>query len=233
MLHLAVASQYPAAPWSLLPHWLQQHTSRAGVLQKSHLYYTVKEQRAQVLYLRYMQHLYLLRHGQSQANANQIIAGSHDSPLSTVGVAQAGYAGDTAKRFFQFDLIVSSPMSRALQTAQIIAERIDYRAEKIVVMPDLRERNLGEVEGKSYNQAPHHNGNYEDAENVPGVEPIGDLLARMRGVLSELQTRPEQNILIVAHNGCGRMLKIALNSEPPMAMYNQPRTENAIFYKVA
>ena len=179
-----------------------------------------------------MQHLYLLRHGQSEANAQHIVAGSHDSPLSPIGVAQAEYAGETAKRFFKFDLIVSSPMSRAIQTAQIVAKQIDYPTEDIVVIEDLRERNLGEVEGKDYTQAPHHNGNYEDAENVPGVEPIDDLLNRAKGVLAQLRERPEQNILIVAHNGCGRMLKVALAGEPAMAMYNQPRTENAVFYQL-
>ena len=180
-----------------------------------------------------MQHLYLIRHGQSEANARQIVTGSHDSPLSPTGRAQAEYAGDTAHRYFRFDLIVSSPMSRALQTAQIIAQRVNYPAENIIVMQNLRERNLGEVEGKGYAEAPHHNGNYEDAENVPGVEPIGDLLSRMQGVLAQLKSRPEQNILIVAHNGCGRMLKVALHNEPPLAMYNQPRTENAIFYQLS
>lgn len=180
-----------------------------------------------------MQHLYLLRHGQSEANEHHIIAGSHDSPLSPTGIAQAEFAGETAKRFFGFDLIVTSPMSRALQTARIVARQVDYPAEKILVMNDLRERNLGEVEGKDYSEAPHHNGNYEDAENVPGVEPIEDLLTRVKGVLDQLHERPEQNILIVAHNGCGRMLKVALAGQPAMAMYNQPRTENAIIYRLS
>ncbi len=180
-----------------------------------------------------MQHLYLLRHGQSEANAQHIVAGSHDSPLSPVGIAQAEYAGETAKRFFKFDLIVSSPMSRALQTAQIVAKQIGYPADNILVVDDLRERNLGDVEGKDYTEAPHHNGNYEDAENVPGVEPIGDLLTRVQGVLDQLRQRPEQHILIVAHNGCGRMLKVALAGQEPMAMYEQPRTENAVFYQLS
>jgi uncharacterized phosphatase len=183
-----------------------------------------------MLYYAHMQHLYLLRHGQSEANAHQIVAGSHESPLSELGRAQAAYAGDTAKRYFKFDLIVSSPMTRALETAQIIAEHIGYAKDNIVVIDDLRERNLGNVEGQDYSEVPHHNGNYEDAENVPGVEPIADLYARMENVLKTLQARPEQNILIVAHNGCGRMLKVVLRGGKPMDMYSQPRTENAVFY---
>lgn len=180
-----------------------------------------------------MQHLYLLRHGQSQANAQHIIAGSHESPLSPTGILQVEYAGDTAKKFFNFDLIVSSPQSRALQTAQIIAQRTGHAAQDIIVMQDLRERNLGDVEGKDYAHAPHHNGNYEDAENMPGVEPIEDLLKRMQNVLGQLQARPESNVLVVAHNGCGRMLRVALAGQPAMSMYNQPRLENAIFYQLA
>src|SRR6266702_1228968 len=136
-----------------------------------------------------MQHLYLMRHGQSEANAHQIIAGSHDSPLSDVGRAQAAYAGGTAKRYFHFDLIVSSPMDRALETAEIIAACTDYPTEGILVVENLRERNLGNVEGQAYANTPHHNGNYEDAENVPGVEPITHLLTRMQNVLKQIRKR--------------------------------------------
>jgi len=179
-----------------------------------------------------MQHLYLLRHGQSEANAHHIVAGSHDSPLSTIGIAQVEYAGDTVKSYFPIDLIVSSPMSRALQSAHIVAEHIGYPTDKILILEGLRERNLGEVEGKNYTEAPQHNGNYEDAENVPGVEPIEALLARVQDVIDQLRSRPEQHILIVAHNGCGRMLKVALAGKPAMSMYDQPRTDNAIIYKL-
>ena len=182
-----------------------------------------------------MQRLYLMRHGQSQANADQVIAGSHDSPLSPIGIKQAEFAGDTARQYFRFDLIVSSPMDRALHTARIIAERIGYPAEKIWVIDDLHERDLGSVEGDSYAMHAHqrNDGNYEDAEDVPGVEPIQDLYARMEGVLQQLRARPEQHVLIVAHNGCGRMLKVVLRGQRPLDMYNQPRTENAIIYPLS
>lgn len=180
-----------------------------------------------------MQHLYLMRHGQSVANAERIVAGSHESPLSDIGRRQAAYAGDTAKQFFDFDLIVSSPMTRALQTAQTVAEHIGYSGERIVVIQDLRERNLGNVEGQAYELTPQHNGNYEDAEHVPGVEPIAALLTRAQGVLAQLRKRPEQHILIVTHNGCGRMLKVALRGGEPMDMYKQPRTENAVICRLS
>jgi broad specificity phosphatase PhoE len=181
-----------------------------------------------------MQRLYLMRHGQSQANADQIIAGSHESPLSPIGIKQAEFAGDTARRYFQFDLIVSSPMGRAVQTAQIVAEHIGYPPEKILIIDSLRERDLGNVEGDNYTMhtQARKDGNYEDAENVPGVEPVQALFDRMADVLVQLRARPEQRILVVAHNGCGRMLKVVLRQQEPMDMYKQPRTENAIIYEI-
>lgn len=179
-----------------------------------------------------MQHLYFIRHGQSQANADHVIAGSHESPLSELGRHQARFAGETAKSFLHFDLVVSSPMNRALETAQLIATQLNYPSENILVLDGLRERNLGEVEGTTYRSVPGVDNNYEDAENVPGVEPVTSLFERMNAVYHSLQNRPEKRILVVGHNGCGRMLKVVVRGLEPMAMYEQPRTENAIFYKL-
>jgi broad specificity phosphatase PhoE len=179
-----------------------------------------------------MQHLYFIRHGQSQANADKVIAGSHESPLSELGRRQATFAGKTAKQYLRFDLIVSSPMGRALETAGLIADQIGYARENILIIDDLRERNLGDVEGQAYQHSPKVDGNYEDAENVPGVEPLQELFDRVDGVLRALKNRPEKNILIAGHNGCGRMLKVAVQGGSPATMYDQPRLENAIFYKL-
>ncbi len=162
-----------------------------------------------------------------------VIAGSHDSPLSELGRRQATYAGQTAKEFFPFDLIVTSPMSRAVQTAEIVAEQLGYPRDRLLVLEELRERNLGDVEGRDYRHAPQHNGNYEDAENVPGVEPIESLYARASHVLEVLRARPEKRVLVVCHNGCGRMLETAWAADTPMGMYKRPRMENAVFYQLS
>lgn len=177
-----------------------------------------------------MKHLYLLRHGQSEANAQQIVAGSHDSPLSELGRSQARLAGQNAKRFFQIDLIVSSPMKRALETAQIIASSLGISTESIVILNDLRERDLGTLEGLSYSAAPQYNGNFEDAENAPGIEPIGALHHRAALVLQQLRELPNQQILVVTHNGVGRMLRTIASGDKPLSLYDQPRLDNAIIY---
>lgn len=177
-----------------------------------------------------MKQLYLLRHGQSEANAKKLIAGSQNSPLSELGRAQARLAAENIKRFFTIDLIVTSPMSRAKETAQIVASRLQFPADQIVTMPNLQERNLGSLEGLDYSQAPHHNGNFEDAENAPGIEPIEVFHHRAAQALQQLAQLPAEHILVVTHNGIGRMMQTIASGDKPLSLYDRPRLENAVVY---
>jgi broad specificity phosphatase PhoE len=89
------------------------------------------------------QHFYFIRHGQSVANSQRVIAGP-DSPLSALGISQAKEAAELL-RSKNIDLIISSPMTRTMQTAEIIAEFINYEKSKIVVINELAERGFGDL----------------------------------------------------------------------------------------
>ncbi len=180
-----------------------------------------------------MKHFYLLRHGQSEANADKIVAGSQDSPLSELGRLQSKLAGQNAKQFYHFDCIVTSPLRRAHETATIIAHEIRLPEDKVIILENLRERDLGELEGVSYTLAPHHNGNYEDAENAPGIEPIEAFFHRAEHAMKLLQALPDATILIITHNGLGRMLRTVCENGKPLELYKQARLENAIIYHLA
>jgi probable phosphoglycerate mutase len=179
-----------------------------------------------------MQQLFLIRHGQSTSNAEKKVAGTTDAPLSEVGIKQSELAGSNAKEYFHFDLIVCSPLLRAKQTATIIAKGIGYDPAKLVLLQNLKERDLGALEGLDYAQAPQYNGNYEDAEGAPGIEPLPMLYERAKKALDEIAAMKATSVLIVCHNGIGRMLKVVANHEEPEAMYAQARLENAIIYKL-
>src|SRR5581483_5723923 len=74
-----------------------------------------------------MKKLYFIRHGESVSNVERWHAGRIDTPLTERGRQQAREAGKKAKaQKLHFDLIVSSPLSRALETARIIAKEIGY-----------------------------------------------------------------------------------------------------------
>lgn len=176
-----------------------------------------------------MQQMYIIRHGQSIANASRILAGQQESPLSELGQKQAIEAGKAAADY-DFDVIISSPLIRALQTAEIIAEHIGFDKNLIVTIPDLIERSFGDIEGKKYEDTPFGSGNTIETEKAPGIEPLEHFYERAKRALETLYEVPGQRILVVCHNGTGRMLMTAHAGEQPIDFYTHPRLENAVIY---
>lgn len=87
--------------------------------------------------------LYAVRHGETEWNLIEIQQGHLDSPLTEIGVRQAHLLADglVSKNI---EVLYSSDLGRALQTAEIIAEKLSL---DIVQEARLRERNLGIMEG--------------------------------------------------------------------------------------
>lgn len=90
---------------------------------------------------------YIFRHGQTDYNIEKRVQSFLDIPLNAQGIAQAK---ELAKNLadIQFDCIYSSPLSRSLQTAEIV---VNNRPIKIITNPGLRERNFGILCGKIMN----------------------------------------------------------------------------------
>lgn len=78
-----------------------------------------------------MKQIYLIRHGETEWNRlNKMQGSKHDIPINNTGKEQALYTGkylhDYVLKKKDFDLVISSPMKRAKETAQIISKEIDY-----------------------------------------------------------------------------------------------------------
>ena len=95
-----------------------------------------------------MVEILLIRHGETNWNAERRLQGHLDIPLNIQGEQQAAALG-RALREETLDAIVSSDMQRALQTAEVIAAS---RGMKIDVNPGLRERCFGAFEGLRYSE---------------------------------------------------------------------------------
>ncbi len=94
-----------------------------------------------------MSRLVLLRNGQSLADARQTFAGLLDPDLTPVGVDEAHTVADLlASRQVGVDLVVTSPLARAAQTADAIVDRLGT-APEIVVSWRLAARDLGALTG--------------------------------------------------------------------------------------
>lgn len=149
-----------------------------------------------------MKKVYFVRHGESEANALGKCAGHTDVTLTQKGLAQASQAGRELQDSGQtIDLIVSSPLARAVSTAQEIARHIGYPEDRIVLQPDAMERFRGDLEGKLSSK---QDGMGDEEFVAHGAESEAELLVRAERLLRYIISCPEQSILIVSHNQFGR-----------------------------
>lgn len=168
--------------------------------------------------------IYLVRHASTEWNEKQLWQGIVDTDLSTNGFKQAESIG----RYFldneiKIDLVFSSPMKRALQTAQIIASNINFPAEEIKTDPRLREceiilwngKNLDEIKRNCFDEFLTWQNNLYSS--VKGAESLGSVQNRMFDFFQEnIVHFANKNVIIVSHAISLRMLiaKI-LNVTPP------------------
>lgn len=152
-----------------------------------------------------MKKLYFIRHGLSELNVQGKFAGVTETPLTDEGRKQAKAAGILAKEH-NIDLIVASPMSRALETSQIIAKEIGYPVKDIQINKVLIERDFGELEGKSW--SPDLN-----LDGISDLETDDTLLERAHLALNWLHSLPQETILVVSHGSFGRALRAAIRKE--------------------
>ncbi len=93
--------------------------------------------------------LILVRHGESEWNRAGRIQGQVNSPLTDLGINQAKATRDYLSGILlnQQLEIYTSPLDRALQTAEIIAQGIDHPSSKIIIEERLNDFNVGEISG--------------------------------------------------------------------------------------
>lgn len=145
-------------------------------------------------------HLGLLRHGQTDWNIGLRLQGSSDIPLNETGIKQAEIAAKRL-RSSDWDLVLASPLSRAKDTAKIVATSLGL---EIVIIPELIERSFGVAEGMSHSEWREL---YESHEEIPGLESLDDLRVRSIELLNQLANVYDgKRILAVSHGALIRKL---------------------------
>lgn len=169
--------------------------------------------------------IYFMRHGESQANADGVVAGQTDSPLTARGIHEAEAAGCMLReRGMHFDTIISSPMTRAHDTAKIIAREIGYDESEIIVLDDLKEKGSGEYEGKPalllYAAS-------DEQIKRAGVESFEATAARVRRANAEIAPYAHGTTLVVGHAAFYRMARCVHDGAPPDEMVHMQKPPNA------
>jgi uncharacterized phosphatase len=168
--------------------------------------------------------LCLVRHGQTDWNINTLLQGRSDIPLNETGRQQAEAVG----KYLQtndpaWNLILTSPLIRAQETARILAQHLNYQKE-IIVVPDLIERSFGEFEGLPLNQAMYDR--LDQGGN--GIEEIEALYQRAKGIIEQItQKYAAEKILIVSH---AQFIKATLACYEPGFDFRFPLKNSSMNY---
>ncbi|WP_145588556.1 adenosylcobalamin/alpha-ribazole phosphatase [Yersinia rochesterensis] len=179
--------------------------------------------------------LFLVRHGQTEANLRGVFCGLTDVPLTPLGVEQAGnVAGWLAE--VEFAHAASSQLLRARHTADIVlaghslnAEVDNKSVDNKSVDDQLNEMNFGEWEMRH-----HHDLQHEDPDawaawvadwqqaSPTGGESFPQFSTRIESVVQSLLSTKdnEKNQLVVAHQGVLSLMLARLLAMPAVAMWH-------------
>lgn len=152
--------------------------------------------------------IYLMRHGETDWNKVRRLQGQSDVPLNEHGIELAEKTAEGLKDV-TFDAIFSSPLQRALVTAEIMAGE---GAAKIVTDGRLKEMNFGIYEGQSYDtpeKAEKHPLKHPESYVPVGGETIAEVKERIYDFLCEKLLPLEKscsNVLVVAHGAVNRCM---------------------------
>jgi broad specificity phosphatase PhoE len=163
------------------------------------------------------QPLLLARHGQTADNADGLILGRRDPPLSEVGRAQARTLAAAAAKA-AIAVVWTSPMQRATATAEIVSEAT---GAPVSVLAGLAESDRGHWEGRPVAELrrtePERFAAFEAATEgfaFPGGESLAGQVARTRSALDQVAAGPGP-ALVVAHVGTIRAAMLAIGRPPP------------------
>ncbi|MDX3108766.1 bifunctional RNase H/acid phosphatase [Nonomuraea angiospora] len=162
--------------------------------------------------------LLLLRHGETALSVERRFSGRGDAELTPNGLAQAAAAAERLSREpYRLDVIVSSPLKRARQTAEAVARRTGLDVE---VEEDLRELDFGDWEGHTFTEVQRRwpaelSAWFADPETAPpGGESFATVARRVQAAGERLVERYEgKTVLAVSHvTPIKMLLRLALTA---------------------
>nr|KJB43645.1 hypothetical protein B456_007G210600 [Gossypium raimondii] len=163
----------------------------------------------------------VVRHGETEWNADGRIQGHLDVELNEAGKQQAALVADRLSKEPKISAVYSSDLKRALVTAETIAAKCG--GLEVITDPDLRERNLGELQGLVFREAAKFSPKAHKAflshrtdQDIPGGgESLGHLFQRCTSSLQRIGNKHKgmpdhlskgERVVVVSHGGVIRSL---------------------------
>jgi len=163
----------------------------------------------------HMTRVILVRHGQTEWNRVERFRGRADVPLNETGLAQAEATGKRVAAEWQPVAVYSSPLARAVKTAEAIAKHFNLPVQ---IHDGLADIDYGQWQGLTPDEAKerwpaalHAWYNEPEAARIPGGETLDDLRVRGMAAVNELVARYEgQTIVLVGHTVINRVILLGV-----------------------
>jgi probable phosphoglycerate mutase len=160
-----------------------------------------------------MTEIILARHGETKWNVEEVFRGRTDVELNQTGIKQAELLAEYLSKH-KIDAIYSSPLKRAVKTAEIIA---GYHGLDIEVAPGLIDFDCGDWHGllrqevqDKYKELYDLWVNHPDKVKIPGGESLNDVGERAISVLDDVIAKHGGTVILVAHRVVNKVLICAL-----------------------
>lgn len=175
----------------------------------------------------------LLRHGQTEWNRDRRLQGQGDSPLTSLGKAQARAMGQAARAALGAGVrprLMASPLGRTLATADLVAFELGISAAPLTD-PRLMELHFGSWEGltgpETIDTLTHLEPHWRYFHSPDG-ERHEVIMARVRSWLEEFADRPEP-LVVVSHGLTGKLIRGVYGKLDDEAILRQDHPQDAIF----
>ncbi len=161
--------------------------------------------------------IYIIRHGETEANAQGFMQGWSDGPLNEDGIKLAQITGEKLKGI-RFDAAFSSPLKRAKETAELVLKASDNDCP-LYLDDRIKEINMGDYEGRNFKRelltgVKEFLINPIDVGSFPGGESINETMDRTQAFLKELATKDYNTILVSTHGCAVRCMLNFLYDDP-------------------
>ena len=163
---------------------------------------------------------YFVRHGESEANARRCVADGF-SPLTATGRHQSRQTGEQLNNA-GITKILSSPYTRALQTAEEIAGVIGYDLNDIIVVDELKERSFGRLENGPEVHTTHW---FFANDTGDGFESHAQVIERCKVALKiiERYITDDETVLVVGHATYAFFLEQVAKGRTKYREFDEPR----------
>lgn len=176
--------------------------------------------------------IYFGRHGQTEANVANILAGNSETKLTNEGVRQADMlAQEILEKGIPIKEILTSRLGRAVDTASIVAYRLGLPTDHVHIVNGLHERDGGTYQGRSLDEFYKANDQAIRLAGGEATREFADRVGQVQQYINNVSADVDGNVLVVGHAEFYRIARALASKLPVDSAITLPKPKNATLYE--